>query len=370
MLVFAIKANSVDSTYTLTVSRGLTILKEKEAFTDSIGRSGDYRFYEYYRPCDRCTTVFSINALSNDQYTLFVNFNTTDKIARHSDMKSSDFVLQGRGSQELKITTEDLIAAGYKDQPGYFLVEVHSHSTINYTISGSTNKGAITSITQGIWVEYVLKNDSLSKTYAYKHNSENSFYISTMSTYGYIDVVVNVVPEDYKGDLVNYIPTREKHDWPENWFYDYVNHEILNTSQKFCKTCYYLISINAWSMSTGEIAIQELGVSTNKNQMTNLKLGKPIKLDMGDTTYAQYKFIVPSEEAILLDFNVLYGNMDYKLTNYAINTDEYANLFDMRTKGYIHGGWQGEGVFVFDKSNKYFEVGKTFYLSVKSYQTL
>lgn len=49
ILVFGVQGRSTDAAFTLTVTRGITILRDNYAFSDSLGAWGNYRFYEYFR---------------------------------------------------------------------------------------------------------------------------------------------------------------------------------------------------------------------------------------------------------------------------------------------------------------------------------
>ena len=369
ILVFGVNSHNYASSYSFTVNRGIVILKEKEAYTDTLGSWGNYKFYDYYRSCKGCTTIISVNSLSNHQFNVFINFNTTTKVSSHQDPSSVDYPLRGRGSQEIRITPEDLKRKNHSDSQGYFSIEVHSHSDLNYTISVSSDKVGITSIDKGMWASYNLRNETDSKAFIYKHNSKKKFYITIQPDVGpYPDVFVNPAPAEIIGDYSQYLPTRENHVWNSSLNEDLSNTEIDPKDVEICKDCYYVISLNSYGWSTGSIAIQEASSQESASKITTLKLGKPVRHNMRYFTFSYYKFIVDDNEDVIVDVNVLSGSVEYKLTNYPLKEENYDDVYDQDgdENGLIYHEYNPELYFDFSKNNSYFSVGKAFYITFKS----
>ena len=49
ILIFGVNARTYASSYSLTVNRGIVLLRDKESHTDTLGTWGNYKFYDYYR---------------------------------------------------------------------------------------------------------------------------------------------------------------------------------------------------------------------------------------------------------------------------------------------------------------------------------
>lgn len=234
ILIFGVQARSTNSAFTLTVTRGITMLKENQAFTDSLGTWGNYKFYEYYRACSGCITVISTSTVVNNGYNVFVNFNTTERITSHQQRGSSDFELRGRGSQELVITPQSLIAKGYKDQPGYFFIEIHSHSNLNYTITVTTNQIKMGSLSKGLPTTYKLEDTDEGIYFSYRHESSKSFFIHIQEEFGFVEVLINAVPEG--ADLKDHLPKDQAHaQWSTYQTNDRSEIEISSQNSQFCK---------------------------------------------------------------------------------------------------------------------------------------
>lgn len=86
-----------------------------------------------------------------------------------------------------------------------------------------------------------------------------------------------------------------------------------------------------------------------------------------ELSYTQYKFILDESSSVIIDLNVYAGSMEYILSNYHISNDKFDSHANETTHdGIVHHGKVNEGSYAFLNTNKLFEVGKTYYIIIKS----
>ena len=273
ILVFGVQAHSTNSAFTLSVTRGITMLRDFQTYSDSLGTNGNYKFYEYYRSCKNCTTIINVSTTEQKAFNVFVNFNSTDKIVSHQNETSADFELTARGEGILVITPTAITDKNHKDDIGYFFIEVHSHSDLNYTISVVTNQEKAHPLGKGMPTVYIMKKPTNHVYYAYRHDSSKGFFIHVQEELGFTETLVNAVPEGTS--LTSALPKDQTHaQWSSYQNNDRNYIEISSKDANFCKKCTYVIKLESNSEARGTITIQESGKQTTVSKMTALRLGK------------------------------------------------------------------------------------------------
>mmetsp|Transcript_42541 Transcript_42541/g.49686 ORF Transcript_42541/g.49686 Transcript_42541/m.49686 type:complete len:780 (+) Transcript_42541:1399-3738(+) len=344
------------------------MIKENVPFTDSLKVNGNYKFYEYFRSCSKCTTVISVSSLVNSAYNLFVNFNTTERVSSHKDRGTSDFTLTGRNNQNLIITPEDLVSKGYEDKAGYFFIEVHSQAQMNYTITVSSNEKALFPLSKGNPASFEVQNSSQEVYFSYLHDSSKGFVIQIQEEFGFVNALVNAVNDTQASELLKHLPVNQNSSTWSTYLSSNRNEiEIPSDDKKFCKKCTYVIRIESNSHSRGIITVQERGAQTAVNKITTLRLGYPVNVNMQFINFTHYKFILPDEMPLKVDLNVLSGQAEYEITTLKMSDELFGTeLATGRNDTLIHYSNNTEDRFIFNKDHKSFKVGSLYYLTIKS----
>lgn len=124
------------------------------------------------------------------------------------------------------------MAKGLEDKPGYFFIEVHSHTNFNYTISVSSNSEKMHPISRGISETFKIQGPDESIVYTYKHQSPKGFGISIQEDFGLVDVLVKAVPQNEEATL--HIPQDQTQaQWSTFQSNDRSHLEILPTDVDF-----------------------------------------------------------------------------------------------------------------------------------------
>jgi hypothetical protein len=363
ILVFGVQGRRTDSAFTLTVTRGIAILRDNYAFSDSLGAWGNYRFYEYYRTCKNCTTVISVSTLTNNNFNVFVNFGKTDTVISHQDETKGDFVFRGKSGGSFSISPKDLEAKGLEDKPGYFFIEVHSHTNFNYTISVSSNAEKMHPISRGIAESFKIQGPDENIVYTYKHQSPKSFSINIHEDFGLVDVLINAVPENEEATL--HIPKDQTQaQWGTFQADDRNNLEILSTDVDFCENCTYAIKIESATSSRGSIMIQEKGNQSSVNMMTSLKFGVPHAVTMQDVTFNHFKFIVPDKKPVSVQVNTLSGDVQYEITSSSQKDTDFGTDSG-RSSTLVFRGTSADHKYVITDQN-ISDGSSMYYLTIKS----
>lgn len=320
--MIGVQAHGSNSAFTLTVTRGFAMLKDNYSFADSLGTWGNYKFYEYYRSCTGCSTIISLATAVNREYSVFINFDTTEKVAFHQKQNSSDFQLNGREDRDIVITPEDLISKGHSDKKGYFLIEVHSHSDLNYTISATSNQKQIKSLSRGQPKNFNISDAEAGEYFVYRHDSSKSFVIEVQEQYGFIQTLVNAVPEGEA--LEDHLPSDQSHaQWSSYQTNDRNVIEVNSESDKFCKKCNYVIKVESNSNSKGTITVQEKGKQTTTSKTTLIKAGNPQLVSMQAATFRHFKFIIPDNDPFEIKVQTLAGEVEYIIASDKISDDSF-----------------------------------------------
>ena len=65
LLLFEVFTPKAEVSYSLTVTRNLSILKDGQVYPDSIMTRGSYKYYLYFKSCHECPMKISFNPQTN-----------------------------------------------------------------------------------------------------------------------------------------------------------------------------------------------------------------------------------------------------------------------------------------------------------------
>jgi hypothetical protein len=234
VLVFGVHAASAMTNYTLSVTRGIVLLRDKQLYTDSLDAPKGYKFYEYYKNCKNCDIIISIKVMNNNPFRIFVNHNTTERFVKEHSSEKPDFSFMGRGEENFVISAKDLEKKNFSNDQTYFFIEVHSFRMMNYTISVHSDTMRYDSLFPGLPSEYKIKNDEHAAYFLYTHNNNKSFYIHVQEAYGFTHILANPY-KSYKGSIEDHFPTNQSdakwHTYVSN---DRNQLEIKTSSKDYC----------------------------------------------------------------------------------------------------------------------------------------
>lgn len=120
---------------------------------NTLERGGTFNYYQFYKGCEKCHLLISVNPLSNSVVTLIVNFNSSElpSLSEHYEFKK---VMRGTGY--LDINPEKVKG---NSSVGIFTIAVHSYYGVTYSLIATATTAGLMPVQPGIEQPFSLNRN-------------------------------------------------------------------------------------------------------------------------------------------------------------------------------------------------------------------